>query len=142
MISYKTHDISLEDDIFSFLKDEYIPSIEKEFTTLRNYLEEYKEYNKKKQNGYKEHENMDIFSKIPLLERIRYVWAKVSDLYIISELFNTNCSHNEIIILIGNIHYFNLEKVLRHFRIPQINTQENPNEDPENCISAKIFKPI
>ena len=85
---------------------------------------------------------MDIFSKIPLLERIRYVWAKVSDLYIISELFNTNCSHNEIIILIGNIHYFNLEKVLRHFRIPQINTQENPNEDPENCISAKIFKPI
>ena len=128
LINYKTHNISIDDHIFNYLKKFYIPKMEKEFTDI-----------------YEDTVNDIIFdksSKYILLHKLQVLWANFLDFYIMIEIFNLNCNYNEIIILVGDLHYTNLQKVFKHFKIEPVNVQENYERDSNNCVETKIFKPF
>ena len=124
IINYKKgSDIIIDKGVLEYLENVYIPSIEKDFDAIALMI----------------HEKSYLSSR-QLLMMIRTVWAKVADFYIILEMFNQgNKECNELIILFGNVHYYNLLKVLRYFNIDPKTEQEKLKE---KCIKTKIFIPV
>ena len=126
LIKYKTHNILIDQKIFNYLKNVYIPSIEDNFINIYNYIKT---------------DKLNKTNKLYLLDEIRKVWAKIADFYIIIEIFNLNCKYNEIIILFGNMHYLNFQEIFKNFRIKPVVNQENFDTDPNKCVKKNIFIP-
>lgn len=132
LINYRSNDTELPKDIKLYFSGKYIPEIEKEFKNI------YDEIIKQKKSVKKD--TIDMFKR---------VWMKVADFFVLREIFNdkretfsNDLIDKELIILIGNMHYFNMEKVLENFKIKTVTNQLNESDFKQNCVISSIFEKI
>ena len=126
LYKYKTHNVKIPERIYKFLENTYIPLVELEFEKI--YFDLFK-------SGRK----IESMIKKDYLKRIRHVWAKVADFYIILEMFDLNCIYNEKIILIGSEHCHNIENVMKKIGIKPEFKMTNYDENPKKCIKNNFF---
>ena len=132
LVKYRDNSIEITDDIKSYFITTYIPDIERDFKNI------YEEILKNKKSVKKD--TIDMFKR---------VWMKVADFFVLREIFNDKREKfsgelidKELIILIGNMHYYNIERVLKNFEIQTVTKQLNEDKFKQNCVKASIFEKI
>ena len=132
LVKYRDNSIEITDDIKSYFITTYIPDIERDFKNI------YEEILKNKKSVKKD--TIDMFKR---------VWMKVADFFVLREIFNDKRDKfsgelidKELIILIGNMHYYNIERVLKNFEIQTVTKQLNEDKFKQNCVKASIFEKI
>ena len=133
LVKYRDDDsIEITDDIKSYFITTYIPEIERDFKNIYEKLLDNKKSVKKN--------TIDMFKR---------VWMKVADFFVLREIFNDKREKfsgelidKELIILIGNMHYYNIEKVLKNFKINKVTKQLNEEKFKQNCVKASIFEKV
>ena len=75
------------------------------------------------------------------IEKLKKLWVMINDIFIIREFFRID-DKNDIIVLVGNVHYYNICKILDEFNVKYITKKTNEDEDPEKCVEIKLFKRI
>lgn len=133
LINYNNNDIVLTDEIKTYFVTNYIPEIEKDFKDIYDKILKNKKSVKK--------DTIDMFKK---------VWMKVADFFVLREIFNDKREKfsgelidKELIILIGNMHYYNIERVMKNFKITTVTSQFNDDDkNSQNCVKSVIFEKI
>ena len=141
LINYNNNDIVLTDEIKTYFIKQYIPEIEKDFKDIYDEILKNKKSVKKNKKSVKK-DTIDMF---------KTVWMKVADFFVLREIFNDKREKfsgelidKELIILIGNMHYYNIERIMKNFKITTVTSQFNDEDDKnsQNCVKSVIFEKI
>ena len=115
---------------------DYLPKIDKQFNKIFKEVEFW--------------DRMSYDDKLKIIIQIRKAWYKLSDYYVIREIFKDDGT-DEYIILIGSLHYENIksyindvlslpdkmDKVIHFNKIVESNIEVKPFVNKYNCIETK-----
>jgi len=82
-----------------------------------------------------------ITEKMRKIEKLKKLWVMINDIFIIREFFRID-DKDDIIALMGNVHYYNIIKIMDKFNVKYITNKTNEDENPNKCVNIKIFKRI
>ena len=119
-------DLSSDANFSHFLSRSIIPSINRDIDQIQEFkvrnateIEKYRDFKISQITDFKIVEILNL-----LLQMMRLLFAKIVDIYIISQLFRRNVFADHIILVIGDSHARHINGILDHFKLSDCVTQK------------------